>query len=214
MAYSIEGFKGNGVIYGGARPSLFEVFIPPFPDGSVPGSNHNLMEKLTAVCKAASIPPSIMDYIDIPYFSRKIRVNGDRTFPDWTVTVMNDEDFVRQAFEDWHEAINAREANRQFGTGYALVSNYKRDIVVYQYGKTGTGEGNLAGNGVGFLGSGAEPIAKYTLYGAFPTAISPIGLDWDFTNQIEEFDVTFTYDYWEPYENTGSLTNKIPLPNG
>lgn len=212
MAFSIEEFKSNGVIYGGARPSLFQVFIPPFPDGTAPGSNHNLTEKLAFLARAASIPPSIIDQIEVPYFSRKIKVNGDRTFPDWSMTVMNDEDFIRQALEDWHQAINSREPNRQFGSGLALVSNYKRDIIVYQYGKTGTGPGGEAFSSATL--ASASPIAKYTLYGAFPILVSAIGLDWDATNQIETFDVTFAYDYWEPFENTGSLTNSIPLPNG
>lgn len=213
MSFGIEEFKSKGLIYGGARPSLFKVFIPPFPDGTVPGSNHNLSEEVSFLAKAASIPPSLMDYIDVPYFSRTVRVNGDRTFPDWTITVMNDEDFIRHAFEDWHQAINSREPNRQFGSGFALVKNYKRDLVVYQFGKTGTGSGEISGNQIGNVDD-ATPIAKYTLFGAFPTSISPIGLDWAFTNQYEEFDVTFAYDYWEPFENTGSLTNSIPLPNG
>ena len=214
MSYSIEEFKSKGVIYGGARPSLFRVFIPPFPDGTPPGSNHNLTEELSFKCKAASIPPDIIDYIDVPYMSRTIKVNGDRTFPDWSITVFNDENFIRGVFEDWHQAINSREPNRQFGTGYALVSNYKRDLVVYQYGKTGTGTGEISSAAAAGALDNLTPIAKYSIIGAFPTMVSQIALDWDFRNQIEMFDVTFAYDYWEPFENTGSLTNTIPLPNG
>lgn len=216
MTFSIEKFKSKGLIYGGARPSLFRVFIPPF-DGVEFGSvnTHNLSEEISFLAKAASIPASMIDYIDVPYFSRKVRVNGDRTFADWSITCMNDEDFtIRAAFEQWHEFINSREPNRQFGDGFALVSAYKRDLIVYQYGKTGNGAGDGSFNAGGTLVDDATPIAKYVMHGAFPTSISPIGLDWDYVNQIEQFDVTFAYDYWEPYENTGSLTNAIPLPNG
>ena len=196
MAFSIDGFKNKGLVFGGARPSLFSVFIPKFFGITSAGIeiDHAISEEVSFLGKATSIPPSIIDYIDIPYMGRKIRVNGDRTFPDWTVTIMNDENFtIRNALEDWHQAINSREGNRQRtvnGTGTSgrtlgKVSEYKRDLVVHQYGKTG---------------SPAKAIASYTFLGAFPTSISPISLDWDTVNQIEQFDVTFSYDYWEPRE--------------
>lgn len=183
MTFSIEGFKSDGLVFGGARPTLFEVYIPTFPGMQ---TMHNIAKDIGFLGKATSIPPSIIDYIDIPYMGRKVRVNGDRTFPDWTVTIMNDENFkIRYALEDWHQVINSREGNRQKKglTNYAAVGEYKRDLVVHQYGKAG---------------DVANKIASYMFFGAFPTSISPIGLDWDSVNQIEQFDVTFSYDYWDP----------------
>jgi hypothetical protein len=41
------------------------------------------------------------------------------------------------------------------------------------------------------------PIRTYQFNGIFPSAISPIDLDWNATDQIEEFTVTFQYDWWE-----------------
>lgn len=198
MTFSIEKFKNGGLRFGGARPTLFRVFIPIFQGAE---TDHDIHEKITFLAKATSIPPSIIDYIDIPYMGRKVRVNGDRTFPDWTVTVMNDEDFeIRRALEDWHQFINSREKNIQHGTGYSLVSRYKEDLEVYQYGKTGDGPGGVPSTIGTTLGGGEDeptPIATYTFVGAFPTSISPIALDWDSVNQVEQFDVTFAYDYWE-----------------
>lgn len=33
--------------------------------------------------------------------------------------------------------------------------------------------------------------------GLFPTSISAITMDWSTTDDIERFDVTFQYDFWE-----------------
>lgn len=205
MTFDIEKFKSSGLIYGGARPSLFKVFVPPMP-----GLGGDLTEKISYVAKAASIPPSVIAYIDVPYMSRHIRLNGDRTFPEWTMSILNDEDFsVRHAFEMWHQHINKRRENCQDGTG--LVKDYKLDLTVHQYSKAcdpsfvlgKTSATNLAGP------DQARPIRTYTLVGAFPTEIGPIGLDWDARDTIEQFDVTFAYDYWEPLEITNSSETNI-----
>lgn len=214
MTFSIEDFKSNGLVYGGARPSLFKVIIPNMPNGDTGGtSGANLTSKISYLAKAASLPPSIIDYIDVPYMSRKIRVNGDRTFPDWTITIMNDEVFdIRRAFEAWHQYINSREPNRQFGPGLSEANSYKVDLLVHQYSKTGNGAGAEA---LSVIADDAVPIATYTMVGAFPTSIGPIGLDWDYVNQIEQFDVTFTYDYWEPYVIEGNApSSQIPVGTG
>lgn len=205
MSFSIEEFKSRGLVHGGARPSLFSVYVPDFPSLSISGtplpSSTEVTSKIRFLAKAASLPASNMEYVDVPYMSRKIRVNGDRMFSDWSITVMNDEDFtIRRAMEGWHQVINAREPNVQDGIGLSGPYHYKRDIVVSQYGKTGQG----AGGGLEALGGTNDPVPiyQYTLVGAFPVAVDAIPLDWDDVNRIEQFDVTFTYDYWEPADIT------------
>ena len=202
MAFDIEAMKNNGLIWGGARPSLFRVTIPLMPGGS-----DNLTEKISFVAKAASIPPSIIDFIEIPYMSRKIRVNGDRMFPEWAITIMNDEDFkVRDAFEKWHQYINKRRENCQDGSG--RVAGYKIDISVHQFSKACDPSQIISSlSNSATLSNDVQPIRTYQLIGAFPTRVDEIGLDWDQVNRIEEFDVTFAYDYWEPYEAVDSNTS-------
>ena len=39
-------------------------------------------------------------------------------------------------------------------------------------------------------------IATYRFYGLFPTELGAIELSWDANDQIEEYTVTFAYDYW------------------
>jgi hypothetical protein len=120
----------------------------------------------------------------VPYFGRTIKLAGDRSFADWSVTVMNDEDYiVRNMFEDWSNKINQLAGNRK------LLSNnsYKfSDALVTQFSKDGT------------------PIRAYNFVGIFPVQVSNMALDWDNTNSIQTFDVTFAYDYWIPVQQAGS----------
>jgi len=100
-------------------------------------------------------------------------------FEDWTVTVMNDEDFlVRNALEEWMANINSHVGNvRQ--TGSSAPSEYKSKAILQQYNKKG------------------DVIREYTFDGLFPTNLGPIDLNWETTDTIQEFEVTFAYDWWE-----------------
>jgi hypothetical protein len=210
MAFSINDFKANGLVLGGARPTLFQVLIPNFPtlSGSTVGfgttNGPTLTGKVQLLAKAASLPPSLVDSIDVGYMGRKIKVTGDRTFPNWACTIMNDEDFkVRNVFEDWHEILNSREPNlltrvspsSGSSNGSTDPNNYKRDITIIQFSKAG------------------QEIKIYTLIGAFPVTVSPIALDYDATNQIEQFDVEFAYDYWEPTDASTIGLSDAPTPS-
>lgn len=172
MPMNIEDFKSLGLSRGGARPSLFEVAITDWPQSG------NASAKLTFLAKAASIPPSVVESIDVPYFGRKIKVLGDRVFPNWSITVMNEETFsVRNGFMNWHEMMNSKAPNILNNTT-GDIKSYKKDILVTHYSKSG------------------KVIFRCKLIGAFPITIDAIQTDWDAVNQIEQFDVEFAYDYW------------------
>lgn len=172
MAFNVSTFRANGLAQGGARPTQFEVYIfPPF------GSNAS--KNLQFLCRATQIPPAPLDSIPVPYFGRKIKIAGDRDFPDWTVSILNDESFdIRVMMESWSNRINMMVSNTMDPSMFPLV--YKSTAKVLQYGKTG------------------NVIRAYDFIGIFPTNVDAIGLDWDQTNTIEQFDVTFAYDYWIP----------------
>jgi hypothetical protein len=178
--FNISTFKTRGLTMGGARPTLFEIYLIP-PTGV--GADQDSQDKFRFTCRGASIPAATIQAIDVGYFGRKIKVQGDRTFSDWQVTVMNDEDFlVRSMFEKWSNALNRLESNVRDSNFSGDENSYKTDMNVLQYGKDGT------------------LIRQYDIIGAFPTTVSEIQLDWDTTNQIETFTVTFAYDYWLPAE--------------
>jgi hypothetical protein len=192
MAFNINNFKTNGLSFGGARPSLFEVRVAlPY---SLP--NGESRSKFVFTCRASSIPASSIAPVEVPYFGRKIKLAGDRSFADWNVTVMNDEDYgVRRMFEQWSSSINTHETNRK-----REVDNQYKGVnsEVIQFGKTGP----------------TDVIAKYIFVGLFPLEISAMELDWDSTNQIQTFNVTFAYDYYinpdSDYDSAGYLSNITP----
>jgi len=176
MPFNINSFKYNGLVYGGARPSLFNVQLS-IPQGI--GIDNISAQKFEFVCRTAELPASTVGSFDVPYFGRKIKLAGDRSFADWQVNVMNDEDFaVRAMFEKWSNAINRLVSNVR--DPVVNFENYKTDLTVIQYSKDG---------GI---------IRSYDIIGAFPTEIGAIALDWDSQNTMETFPVTFSYDYWIP----------------
>jgi len=186
MAFNIEEFRSKGLTGGGARPSLFEVQIVDFPIQV----NTNVSEKFTFTCSASEIPASTIGTVDVSYFGRQIKLAGDRTFADWTVTIQNDEDFaIRAMFEAWSNQINQLVANKQLPFEGSVPGNngYKASALVRQYGR-----------------SGKENILReYEFVGIFPTNIANMALDWDATNRIQTFDVTFSYDFWIPTLQNG-----------
>ena len=210
MAFNVDLFKNAGLIYGGARPSLFQVDLT-FP--AELGNGALVSQRFSFTCRASSIPSSSVDAIDVPYFGRKIKLAGDRTFENWSVTVMNDEDYsVRNSFEEWSNSLNSLVGNQRIisaATGGTLGSptgstaGYKADATVTHFSKGGiSGSAGTNGN--------ATIIRQYSFVGIFPIDVAAMALDWDATNQIQTFDVTFAYDYWLPLNsgiNTGAAGN-------
>lgn len=178
MAFNINEIKSQ-LTYGGARPTLFSVkiFNP---------ANSTADAKTEFMVQTSQIPSSTLSPIEVSYFGRKIKLAGDRTYDVWTVTVINDEDFlIRNAMEEWSNRINGSLTNlRTFGG--SQPSLYKSQALVTQYGRTG------------------ESLRQYKFNGIFPLEISPIELDWGATDTIETFSVTFAYDNWEVSGRTGN----------
>jgi hypothetical protein len=162
MPFNISNFKASGLKLGGARPSLFEVRIPRLGSGS------------EFLVQAAQIPSATIGPVEVPYFGRKIKLAGDRTYVEWTTTVLNDEDFaIRNALEDWAQGINGNVGNTR------TDPDYKQDGTVIQYAKNG------------------NQLREYKFIGLFPSEISTIELDWNTVDTVETFTVTWQYDYWE-----------------
>ncbi len=177
MSFSIEGFKG-ALKQGGARPNLFEVniFAP-----------YSGMNDLRFFAKAASIPSSVVGQIDVPYFGRQVKVSGDRTFENWNITVINDEEMqIHRAIESWLWDLNSYESNLRVGTS-AQLNDYKADATVNHFAKTG-----------------GQPIRTYSFKGMFPVNLGAIELAWDSNDQVEEFTVELAYDYYVSDEEDGA----------
>jgi hypothetical protein len=175
MPFNIKDFKSN-LTFEGARPTLFKANIT-FPANVAVGTG---TKDFTFHCKAAQLPGKTLGMIELPYFGRKIKVAGDLTFAEWTVTVLNEETFsVRNSFERWMSLINSHVGNQK------EIVNYKCQASVTQYTKIRELPSDVT----------------YKFTGMWPSDISAIDVAWDSNDQIEEFTVTLNYDWWEKTEN-------------
>lgn len=180
MAFNVAEFRAN-MVGDGARPNLFQVSLT-FPTLVANGATAG--QKVTFMAKAAQLPGSTVGMVSVPYFGRELKFAGNRTFPDWTITIINDEDFtIRNAMESWLNSINSHAGNVRAGAA-VNPSSYSVDAEVIQYGKTG------------------NELKRYTFVGVFPQDVAPIDLDWGSNDTIEEFSVTFAYQYWEAETTT------------
>lgn len=173
MAFSVTEFAAAGLPLGGARPSLFSVIV------DTPNGVPNIGARMSFTCSATTIPSSDVSVLTPHYFGRQIKIAGVRTFPNWSVTIMNDEDFqVRHAMEVWSNSI-IRHRDNSRSAALTNTSDYKGTATVSQYSKTGV------------------PIRTYRFVNIFPTTISQIDLSWEMGDAIENFNVEFAYDYWD-----------------
>ena len=174
---SISDFKSK-LIGGGARPNLFEVELTTLPDG-VTGWDADSFQFL---CKAAALPAQNIASIDVPFRGRIFKVAGDRTIDTWTVTVINDEDFVlRSAFENWTQQI----ADLTTNLGATDPSAYMTNAKVYQLGR-GSSKASTSSTG-----NENVVLKEYEFIDIFPTSVSAIDLSYDTGDTIEEYTVEF-----------------------
>ena len=173
---NINDFKAK-LAGGGARANQFKVTMP-FPGYSQVGGE---IEELAFLCKTTQLPAMTIPSFTVPFRGRQIKIAGDRTYADWTITVINDTNFkLRNAFERWSNGIN----NMTDGEGLTNPADYQVDAFVDQLDRNGA------------------TIKSYTLRGVFPTTIAPIELTYDEATAIEEFAVTFSYQYFETNTTT------------
>lgn len=164
---SISEFKA-ALKGGGARSNRFEVLInfPAFAGGS------EEIRKTPFLALSTQIPGSTLGVIEQPFRGRVLKMAGDRIFDEWNCSFVNDTDFaLRDAFERWHNAMNAYNSN----TGMSVPDDYMATVTLYQ------------------LNNQDQRVKEYTILLAWPTVVAPIELSQDSNDQIENFEVTFAY---------------------
>lgn len=155
--------------FGGVRPNLFQVFVASWEHLKLAAI------KVPFTCKAASLPGRTVEPMEVNIKNKKFFLPGDVTFTDFTITVMNDQDFaIRRMFETWQEKIVSNQYR-----GALSPREYTSDIYVIQ------------------MNSMFLPIEGYILKNAWPTQISDIPLNYDDNNKIEEFTISFKYTHYE-----------------
>ena len=175
MAFNVAEFRAN-MIGDGARPNLFQVTLnfPTIAENGVAAG-----QKATFMAKTAQLPGSTIGTVPVYYFGRELKFAGNRSFTDWSLQIINDEDFtIRKAIESWMNGINSHAGNIRTDAAKG-PSGYTVDAEVTQYGKTG------------------DTLKKYKFVGMYPLDLAPIDLDWSSNDTIEEYGVTFAYQWWE-----------------
>lgn len=163
MAGSITEF--TSIFQGGARSNRYKITIP------------QLGNSIEFFAKAANLPGSTMGKCEVPYMGRIINVSGDRTFDDWTITVINDMTFeIRTQALAWMAGLQNFHIEN---AGPDQPSAYYRTGIVEQLNRQN------------------QPIQTVTIYDMFPISVGEITLGFDQNDQVEEFDITFAYNYWQ-----------------
>ena len=181
----ISDFKSK-LTGGGARPNLFEVVLA-FPSTVAPVNENEVLQKSRFLVKAAALPASTIAPVEIPFRGRILKVAGDRTFETWTITVINDTDFmIRSAMEKWMNTINKLED----ASGITNPVDYQSDALVHQLDRDGS------------------TLRSYKFKSIFPTNISTIDLNYETTDTIEEFTVEMQVHYWEAFKGSSAAANE------
>jgi hypothetical protein len=159
----------------GARSNLFKVTLT--------GKNMSADENSTFsyLCKAAQLPGSTLGIIEVPFAAgRRFKAAGDRTFADWTTTIINDSNhYIRETLEG---------LQIQYGT-----TDYNSTTSKTLTGGTATDFSTIL---VEQLNQAGGVVSSYTLVNCWPSDISTIDLSYDSTDTLEEFTVTWSYDYF------------------
>ena len=172
----------------GARSNMFQVELSKLGGAGAATEISNWKY----LCKGAQLPSSTLGLVEVPFMAgRRFKIAGDRTFPEWTTTVLNDTNQkVRQALE---------ELQIQYG-----VTDYESEKAKTSPGAQNTEFQTII---VRQFDYGGNEIYAYTLYNAWPSDISTIDLSYDSTDTVEEFTVTWSYDYFTlGAENAVSVT--------
>lgn len=183
MAFSVADFISKA--QDGARPTLFVATIN-WPI-AVPALG--AAERVPFLVKATSIPEMTLGVIEVPFMGRVVKVAGDRTFSEWNTTVINDDQYVvRAGIENWNNAINGLKSN---GPNFDTPLDYRTSAQITQFN----------GRGV--------PIRVYNFENLWPQTVGSIDLAWDSTDTIEEFEVTWAYDWFTSTGPTGDVGTDI-----
>jgi hypothetical protein len=176
---TISDFKSQ-LKQGGARSNQFTVELT-FPAFATAGG---AARAASFLCNATSLPAVTIDDINMPYRGRPVHFAGERSFAPWSITVINDGDFlIRNAFERWSNAI----ANFNATNGLQNPLDYQVDLRVIQLDRNG------------------QQLKAYKFFDAYPTELGQIGLSYA-NPEIQTFEVNFQYNFYEP-ENVASRLN-------
>lgn len=169
--YTVSALKQQ--LNGGAKTDKFTIeFGAPTGNGTF-----SLGETGAVLCKSSVFPSVKIGSIDAWIQGRKLIIPGDTEYDNnWTVDFYQTANHkLRQMYIEWMKSIDNYIDNNHT----CVPADWSVEAVVMQ------------------LGCDGIPTAKYRFYNMFPSNISEVKIDGSQINNIQEFNVTFTYSHWD-----------------
>jgi hypothetical protein len=184
----------KGALATGARANLFRVDVT-FPSTVISDTNSTsglLTQQMSLLCKSAAVPGFTVGVIEVPFRAgRRIKIAGDRTFADWTVTIINDENHtVRSAFNAWVDYISTSDYDSTSKAKGGIDQDYYSTVLVSH------------------LDAKGAVVRKYQLEMAYPTDVGALDLSYDSTDTISDFTVNFQYHYLHSGSGSAQFSDK------
>ena len=160
---TIDEFKAQ-LIGGGPRANRFKIFIP------------RAGNRIEFLAKAGNIPAATLGVVEVQWRGSVLKLAGDRTFENWTVSIINDSEFsARSALEAWQTEIQELGGGNGATTTDYLISR----AFVEQLDKSDS------------------VLARYEFFNMFPSNIGAIELSYESVDALEEFTVDFEFSHWD-----------------
>ena len=163
---------------GGARPSLFKLTVTNQPTGVA------AFTKMEYFCQVSALPPLTVTPIEKMYFGRTVKIPGDIVFGDLTTTIYQTEDGTeRFNLEKWMDKINGHVDNKsslEATSNGDFMGKYSATGKLFQYDKAGT----------------TTAISSVEFVDMWPQSVTEIALSYDTASDIEQFDVTWSYNHY------------------
>jgi hypothetical protein len=174
--FNLSKFKG-ALAGGGARPSLFDFSLSGLPTGVSGLGNINYF------CQVSALPPLTVTPIEKQYFGRTVKIPGDIVFGDLTTTIYQTEDGTeRIGIEGWMDLINGHVSN---------VSGLEKSTSDFMGKYSGTGTLKQ------YAKDGTTTLSSVEFVDLWPQSVSEIALSYDTASDIEQFDVTWSYQHYK-----------------
>ena len=180
--FNISKFKG-ALKGGGARPSLFKFTVTGSPV---------TLTNLEYFCQVSALPPLTVTPIEKMYYGRTVKIPGDIVFGDLTTTIYQTEDGKeRFNLESWMDKINGHVDNvsslEDETTNF--MGKYSGVGTLFQYAKDGT-----------------TTLSEVKFVDMWPQSFTEIALSYDTASDLEQFDVTWSYNHYDVKIGTTSYT--------
>ena len=172
MGITLDEFKAQIGKVNAARPNRF------FCDTICPSIMTNDFDE-SVMCfyiQSCTIPDRTFGEVEIKYYGMTLKVPGNESLSDLTINVISDEpQSTRAYFETWADLVSNRFNNKKTNMQDLFLDSAIR---VSQLDR----KGNV--------------VSKYNFFNIFPKVVGEIELNYETSDAIETFQVTFAYSHW------------------